>query len=108
MASRMCSAETYSSLNFSASSKAASSTLLAASLEKLLRDAADFWQAVDLLVDFARKDFRPHAQTARARQHDSVLLRHERAKKVQRLKLLLAALLGDILRGLQRFLGFYG
>ena len=107
MASRMCSAETYSSLNFSASSKAFSRTWLVASPRYCCETPRHFGQARKLCLDLGGKRFRPHTQAAEQRRHDAVLLRHQRGQKVQRLELLLAVFFRNVLRGLQRLLSFY-
>ena len=55
--------------------------------------------------NLARQRFRTHAQPRKQRRNNAVLLRDERAQKMQRLDLLMIVARGNILRRLHGFLG---
>ena len=58
------------------------------------------------VFNFARESVRTHAEPREQRRDDAVLLRDERAQKMQRLDLLMIVARGDVLRRLHGFLGF--
>jgi len=56
--------------------------------EMLLRHARDFWQPAKLTLDFLSQGFGGDTKPRKKRRHDTVSLRHECRKQVQRLDLL--------------------
>ena len=98
--------ETYSSLNCSASTKAPSRTLFAAWLICCCTAPVTFGMRPSRVFDFTRESLRTHTQPREQRRDDAVLLRDERAQKVQRLDLLMIVARRNVLRRLHGFLSF--
>ena len=102
----MCSAETYSSLNCSASTNAPSRTLFDAWLNCCCATPVTFGRRPRRVSISLGQSFRADAQTRQKRRHNPVVLRDERAQQVQRLDLLMVVPRGNVLRRLNGFLSF--
>src|SRR5882762_7443774 len=71
----------------------------------LLREALDFRQLGDLLLNFLRQEFAANSQARQKRRHHAVGLRGQRREQVYRLNLLVFMARGDFLRSFDGFLG---
>ena len=76
--------------------------------EMLLRNAGDFWQPVKLTLDFLSQGFGGDTKPRKKRRHDTVSLRHECRKQVQRLDLLVVVPRRYLMGLLQRLLRLHG
>ena len=72
----------------------------------LLHRSRHFRDAPEPRFDFARQSVRTHAEPREQGRDDPILLRDERAQKMQRLDLLMIVARGNVLRRLHGFLGF--
>ncbi len=72
----------------------------------LLHRSRHFRDAPEPSFNFTRESVRTHAEPREQRRDDAILLRDERAQKMQRLDLLMIVARGDVLRRLNGFLGF--